>query len=97
MIINDLDLVRVTISPDEADAVLVVDPDAVLSSSIAGQRFEPIARERAQIPESARRVHLQQLSLGHPCNTTETATDSSGKQRLGFLVAKRANHLSPSL
>jgi hypothetical protein len=35
MVVDDLYIVGVTISPDEADAPLVVDADAVLSGPIA--------------------------------------------------------------
>ena len=35
MVVDDLYIVGVTISPDEADAPLVIDADAVLSGPIA--------------------------------------------------------------
>jgi len=35
MIINDLDLVRTRIGPPEADAVLLIDANAVLPSPVA--------------------------------------------------------------
>jgi hypothetical protein len=37
MIVSDLNLVGVTVSPLEADAILIVDPNAVLPRTIAAQ------------------------------------------------------------
>jgi hypothetical protein len=37
VVVYDLDLLRSAVVPDEADSVLVVDPDAVLPLSIAGE------------------------------------------------------------
>jgi hypothetical protein len=48
MVIHDLDTVRPGVSPDKADAPLVVDPDAVLSRPIAFEDFEPAARRAAR-------------------------------------------------
>jgi hypothetical protein len=42
-VVDDLDLVGVTVVPAEADAPLVVDADAVLAVAITLERFEPVA------------------------------------------------------
>jgi hypothetical protein len=34
MVINDFNIVRITVFPDKADAPLLVDPDAVLAFSV---------------------------------------------------------------
>jgi hypothetical protein len=49
VIIDDLDLLRITFAPDEADAELVVDSDAVLSLAVSDQLFQPISGEGAEI------------------------------------------------
>jgi len=41
--VADLDLVGVATSPDEADAPLVVDADAVLAGAVAGEPLEAVA------------------------------------------------------
>jgi len=43
MIVNDLNFVSITILPNKADAILIVNPDAILSKSAPLQRFQPIA------------------------------------------------------
>jgi hypothetical protein len=51
VVIDNLDVVGVTISPLKADAPAVMDPKAVLSRSIPCQLFETIGRGDLQIGE----------------------------------------------
>src|SRR5260221_354180 len=44
MIIDHFDIVGVSLSPLEADPVLIVDPDAVLALAVAGQLFKMMSR-----------------------------------------------------
>jgi len=43
VVIDNLDLVRVAVSPLEADPPLVVDSNTVLARAISGQPFQPVA------------------------------------------------------
>jgi hypothetical protein len=60
MIVHDLDLERIAITPYEAEPPLLIDPHAELSFSIAAKLFEPIARTRqiAQFFCSAQHAQL---------------------------------------
>ena len=61
VIINDLDIRRAGTRPRETDAILVVDPNAVLSSAISTQCFQPIARRNPQLIQSHDRIQLVQF------------------------------------
>ena len=61
MIVGDFDLVALAIVPHEADAPLVVDPDAVLTRPLPLQGFQAIRRRNAQVVESLGRVEHSQL------------------------------------
>lgn len=62
MIIRDLDCVRITLTPLEANAILIVDTNAVLAFAIALQPFQTIPRRRSEISEVCRSMeHLQFL------------------------------------
>ena len=61
MVVNDLDLVRITVLPPKADPPLVVDPDTVLSDPIALELLEPVARRDTQVIEGLSGVHGSQL------------------------------------
>ena len=49
VIIDDLDFVCVTISPNKTDKPLIVDADAVLTFAFAFQRFKSIGRWNAEV------------------------------------------------
>ena len=44
MIIDDLNLFGRLLAPHEAEAPLIVDPEAMLAAAVAGKRLEPVAR-----------------------------------------------------
>lgn len=43
MVIDDLDVIGVAVAPHKADSPLVIDPDAVLTLSVAVQGLQPVA------------------------------------------------------
>jgi hypothetical protein len=52
VVVADLDLVRVAVLPDEADAPLVVDADAELSGAVPGEPLEAVAGRAAQVDDA---------------------------------------------
>jgi hypothetical protein len=62
MIVDNLDIVGMSLKPYETDAPLLVDADAHLAGSISLQRFEPVAGWRPKVVQRARRIDLPQLS-----------------------------------
>jgi hypothetical protein len=65
VVVCDLDLIRTLIGPDEADPILVVDPDAVLPSTVAGERFQSIPGRNTEIVEPGNRVEILEFAHGH--------------------------------
>jgi hypothetical protein len=62
VVIRDLYSVRSVHLPDKADAVLIVDSDAVLARAVPFQRFEAITGRHAQIAQIDGRFNLIQLA-----------------------------------
>ena len=58
MAIHNLDLERVRIGPGEADAPLVVDPNAVLPLAIARQGLQTVARDDSKIRQGRGSVYV---------------------------------------
>ena len=56
MIVDDFDLVALTLVPHEADAPLVVDPDTVLPRALPPQKFHTIRGRDPQVIEALGRV-----------------------------------------
>jgi len=63
VIINYLNVKRITITPNETDAILVVDADTVLTLPIAFQSFKVIPWKDRQITQSMGCVQLHKLTL----------------------------------
>src|SRR3990172_9638688 len=58
VVINDLHVFRADIRPHEADAVSVVDANAMLPLSVAAQRFQLVAWRYPELPQRNDRVKL---------------------------------------
>jgi hypothetical protein len=59
-VFGDLDVVRIAFAPNEADAILIVNPDAMLTGSRSFQWFQTITWNGTQIVQAGSRVQHQQ-------------------------------------
>ena len=64
VIVDNFDRFRPVGRPDEANAKLPVDPNAVLPAAVTLQRLQLIARRDAQPGEGDGRIELIELALG---------------------------------
>lgn len=62
MVVDDSRVSAVAVLPQEADTPLIIDPAAVLASTIALQCFETVRGRDPQVFEPVRRVDDAQLS-----------------------------------
>lgn len=92
MIVHNLHIVGISIAPDEADAVLIVDPDAVLATAVTSKRLQAVSRERCEIAQLGGCVELLECPLSHACNLLQTAAEPADRQVLSFVVLERPNH-----
>ena len=93
MIIHDFHFVGIPLAPDKTDAPLVVDADAVLSSSAAVKRFQVIAWWRPQIPKLRGNVQLSQLTLCHSLECAESLDGLPGVELCRFSRPEGPDHL----
>ena len=49
MVVDDFHIVGVAIPPNEADAILIIDSDAVLAFALAVQSLQPVSGRNIQI------------------------------------------------
>ena len=68
-----LHVFRIAIIPPETDAVLIVDPNAVLASAVAFQFLEAIAGRTSQISQRRRLVQHLQFTFRDVSRPTLTA------------------------
>jgi hypothetical protein len=72
VVVDDTDVVRIALPPDEADAPDVVDSDCMLPSEIAFEGFEPQARP-LEIVQGRSCVEQGEFPEGDPFESLEAA------------------------
>nr|BFF06767.1 hypothetical protein GCM10023233_17360 [Brevibacterium otitidis] len=92
-VVDDLHIARARRGPDEADAPLVVDLDAVLPRPVALQEFDPVAGRNPKLVELVRRVEKQQLHERLPLHTRVEPLDPLAQvQRLAIPICEGDDH-----
>ena len=97
MIVGYFDFYGTSFGPDEADAILVVDANAVLPASVPGQSLQSIAGRYTKIAYDCGGIELVQLSLSHTPNgrgtdTSRVSSVTSVEYVLGAAILERNNH-----
>ena len=92
MVIHYLDVDRACVGPHKADSPLNVDPNAVLSFSVALQRFQVVARRRLHEIQRLGRIQLREFSLSDRQERFEPARTFPLIQRLGVFALERLDH-----
>jgi hypothetical protein len=65
VVVRDFDREGMGLLPSETDAILLIDPDAVLVVPITAEPFQPVAGRHGELPELSDAVDLVQLSPGN--------------------------------
>ncbi len=73
VVINDFNIGRARRSPSETDTKLIVDPDAVLSRSVALERLQTVAWWHAQVAELTGNLELPKLAARDGRDTCKSA------------------------
>jgi hypothetical protein len=92
MIVNNLNVVGVTASPEETDAPPVIDADAVLTPTVAFERFQAVTWRNQQVLKGSSAVEIQQLSPRDSLKGSEARHVQVGEQCFRFLASKGADH-----
>ena len=93
VVIDDFHVVGVAVSPTEADAPLIVNPDAVLAFALPLQGFEPIGRRNAQIIQHGGVAQHAQFASCHGLDIGRQAPGRrSAPDLFRFLVGKVPDH-----
>lgn len=95
MVVDEFDVGGPAGAPGEADAPLVVDADAVLAGSVAGQFLQSVTRRYPQVIDVLGRIDEDELVVRESAELrTELLDVSALPDRRGVLVAERADHQS---
>jgi hypothetical protein len=86
MVVDDFHSVGVALPPHEANAILIIDPDAVLALAFAVQRLQPVSGRHAQIIQRHRGMQQEEL-LERP--NSQIGGNPSAAPRLPKLLSIR--------
>lgn len=86
MVIDDLDVLRPAVVPDEAYAPLVVDADAVLAGAVSPERLQAVAGRGGEIAKFDGIVQHLQLTLRHVLDVPKPSGLLALVKRLGILA-----------
>ena len=93
MIVDDLDVESMPVTPLETDPPLLVDPNAVLALSITLQRLELLRARNRKVFQDSGRIQLLQL---HQCPLLDVARNTLGvlaaPHLAGFLATRGFDH-----
>lgn len=92
VVINDLDVVSISIDEAETKPPLVVDPDAARPLAVTSQHLEPVAGWCPQETECCRGIQLGELTSGNSLKVSETPHSITFGKSLGVLAVKTPNH-----
>ena len=92
VVVNDLDVRSSSCGPAEAEAELVVYPNAVLPGAVAFEGLETVARRHAQIGKPRRDFELSQLAPRNSFNRSKPRNTPAADERLRIRIVERDNH-----
>jgi len=92
VVVHDFDFFSARGRPAEADAVLIIDTDTVLTRSASLERLEAIARRHAEVGQASRDLQLPQLASGDSLDAGEPLDPPPLRQSLGLDIAERHDH-----
>jgi hypothetical protein len=92
VIVHNLHVQGIAAAPDEADAPLIVNTNAVLTMAIPVQGFQMIPRRGCQIAQFRGAIQLPELSLGYAFKTLEAPTALAVKESFRLRTAKGLDH-----
>ena len=92
MIIDNLDIVGVTVNEAKAKTPLFVDSYAVRASAVTTQRFKTITGRHAKKVKRRSSVQLSKLALSDPLHAYKAAYSETFGESLCVLTSVAPNH-----
>jgi hypothetical protein len=93
VVVDDFDAMSVTLSPDETHAILVVDPDRVLSGPVPLKSLQPVSGCHLQVVKGQGGVEQKKLAASDTGEVLPIpVTNTRGEKRLGMLAPVGEDH-----
>ena len=75
MVVDKFNVLRMAVDPRKTNAPLIVHPNTVLSRAIPAESLQSVARRKAEIVQSHRRVDVAQLPQHHAAKIRRVTPD----------------------
>src|SRR5579884_561022 len=93
MVVDDLNVVSVAVSPSKADAPLIVDPNTMLACAIPSELLESIAWRPPQVVQLFGRVHQPKLAEHDALEVGRKAPHRFPTEKpFGVAISERVDH-----
>jgi hypothetical protein len=96
VVVHDLYSLRPDGSPAKANAVLIVDADAVLAGTVALQSLEAVAWRNPEVVEPTGDLELSEFASSDRLDGDETPNPPSAGEGFGVGISERDNHATDS-
>jgi hypothetical protein len=80
VVIHNLNVIRIPITPSEADAPLVVDPNAVCPGAITPEQFKLVLRRHAKILQAPCLMEVQEFPPRSPLDGLKSTNQAVLKE-----------------
>jgi hypothetical protein len=92
MVICNFDFCYLTVSPDEAKSILVIDSYAVLPFSVSLESLQTIPWRHSQIIQFTGLTQIKQFSTCHPFDVPKFRDIFISKEGLGAFIPEGFDH-----
>ncbi len=93
VVIHNLNVKRIAVTPGEADAPLVVDPHAVCPGAITLEQFKLVSRRRAEIIQPPGLMQVQELPPRSPFDGLQSADHAVLKESRSIRAFERPDQI----
>lgn len=97
MIISNFNFVRIAISPQKADAVLLIDANRMLAFATSLERLKRVSRRRLKIANIPRIVEHNELATRDAFERDKASDALPIPEALGIAVAEASDHVTISI
>jgi hypothetical protein len=90
--VGDFDIVRSVRLPNEADSILIIHSDAVLSGALAFQGLKPVSRRHSEVAQICARLDLIQFPPSYSLDRLPSAAPPRLKKLPGSSIPEALDH-----
>ena len=92
MVVDDFNVIGVSVAPNETDTPLIVNPNTMLPFLVAAQRLQTVPGRRDQVTQFRRAIQLPQLATRDVLDRLKTPAAMAVMKPLCLRTPEQFNH-----